>query len=208
MNKLKNAMKGIVKYLRELSVVVGGIVITFGISHLIEVNNNKKDLNEYLLAVKLELQSNLEPLNRAHDNYKLFAGFEHYLQNNDWSNLHADSVSYYSQSFFYHPTFVPQTSAFEMFKSSGLMRLLKDKKKLQGLWHCYANLEATKEINNSYNQLKDRELDKHSALSLISTQKFDPQKLYGFLSSGVAENYANIFESCIKEVETMISQLP
>jgi hypothetical protein len=201
-------MKSIGKYLRELSVVVGGILITFGISHLVEVNNNKKDLNEYLLAVKLELQSNLKVLNIALDDYKLFAGFEHYLQNNDWSNLHADSVSYYSHSFFYHPHFIPRTAAFEMFKSSGLMRLMKDKEKMQNLWYCYVYLEGAKDTNNSYNQLKDRELDKHSALSLISTQKFDPQKLYGFLSSGVAENYANIFENCTKEVETMISQLP
>ncbi len=44
----KKSMNPIVKFLRELLVVVTGIAITLGTGVWINNNNNKKDLKQYL----------------------------------------------------------------------------------------------------------------------------------------------------------------
>ena len=60
--KTNLSMQTIGKYLRELSVVVVGIAITFGISNWISNRNSKKDLEEYLNAIRLELNINVEEI--------------------------------------------------------------------------------------------------------------------------------------------------
>ena len=52
-------MKSITKYLRELSVVVAGIAITFIASNWISNRNAQKELANDLEAVRIELEDNL-----------------------------------------------------------------------------------------------------------------------------------------------------
>lgn len=53
------SLKSITKYLRELSVVVAGIAITFIASNWISNRNAQKELANDLEAVRIELEDNL-----------------------------------------------------------------------------------------------------------------------------------------------------
>ena len=55
-------MKKILKYLRELSIIIIGVAITAGVGFWINNRNNKKDLESHLIAVKLELEYNAKSL--------------------------------------------------------------------------------------------------------------------------------------------------
>ena len=58
MNKSKKTIRPIVKYFRELSIVVVGVAITVGIGLFVNNSNNRKDQKQYLNAIKLELEEN------------------------------------------------------------------------------------------------------------------------------------------------------
>ena len=62
MNKSKKSIQSIVKYLRELSVVIAGIGFTVGIGLWVNNSNNKKDLERYLFAIEFELEENVKKL--------------------------------------------------------------------------------------------------------------------------------------------------
>jgi len=206
-SNIKFLTKEIGKYLRELSVVVVGIAITFTISNWIESRNNKKELEENLETVKLELQENLKIVNDLNrDFYKHVAGFSNYLQNNDWQNLNKDSLKYYSDYALYIPDFIVKTSAFEMLKTSGLMRLIKDKKMIQALWNSYFFLERLKIANDSYRQIEITEMERMKFFS-IKTSTFDLSQLYGFYSNRLANDLSYSFEYASKVIEETLSQL-
>jgi len=59
-NKSKISIKPIVQYFRELSVVVIGVAVTVSLGFWVNNKNNEKDLTEYLTALKIELEENID----------------------------------------------------------------------------------------------------------------------------------------------------
>jgi hypothetical protein len=142
--KNKKPLRKIRVYFRELSIITIGVAITLVISAWISSVNNRKDLKLYLNAVKLELEEN-----KAHfENHRSFlqhsVNYANYLISTDIKSLNIDSVNRYMHIIHFYTVFPLQTSAFEMFKISGMMRLIDDKKLLQSLWRTYNQLGEIK----------------------------------------------------------------
>jgi len=185
MNKSKNLNRPILKYLRELSVVVIGISITVGIGLGVNRSNSKKDLELYLSAVKLELEENERNLDKYAAWLQKSYRYAEYLRLNDKKSLNRDSLWYYSTStsfyddvdrdnygcgFFSTRSFssIFTTNAFEMLKFSGTMRQLKNKELLLSIWNTYVFLEEFKVMLDSAFQEKAEEAKRE--LPLLFTE--------------------------------------
>jgi len=115
-----------------------------------------------------------------------------YLQSHDRQSIHKDSIrgwDYPGIGAIRKTAF--QTSAFEMFKVSGSMRLIKDKELLRNIWRSYLDLEMVKDLIDTYYQLKMDESIKTNQLELAGVQI--PIPLYDFFYSYA---YFGAFELC------------
>ncbi|MCC8173893.1 MAG: hypothetical protein LIO65_05815, partial [Odoribacter sp.] len=85
-------MKNIIKYFREISVVVIGIAITFLVSDWISQRNEKKTVNRYLAAVMIELEDNRNLVREKQLFYKKTHDLAMYLLRDKPENHHPDSI--------------------------------------------------------------------------------------------------------------------
>ncbi len=156
--KNKDTFKGIVKYLRELSVVVVGIAITFSVNNWISYKNEQKDLKRYLELVKMELEDNLGVVQQQFEFYDQTGKLAKYLfSSGKQENLQADSLDKYVEVMRDLKYMSYKTSAFEMLKSSGTMRLIKDKDFLKSILDSYSQMEYAKMMGDRELEMKNKE---------------------------------------------------
>jgi hypothetical protein len=149
------SVKPIVKYLREVSVVVIGVAITVGIGLWINNNNIRKDQKQYLDAILLELKENAEKFDDYAKDLRKSVGYSNYLHSlhRDIKSISKDSIDYYAFDNedglgwgSWNPVILYTEDAFEMFKSSGAMRQVDDKELLLSIWKVYNLMRSTQNI--------------------------------------------------------------
>lgn len=150
----KSALRSVAKYLRELSIVVLGIVITFGVSSWISARNEKQDIQRYLDAVRLELDDNLLSMRNEFDYYDRAEKLAKYLRSDIPERLKMEDIAKYDDVVRNAHFIVFKTSAFEMLKSSGMMRLIKDKGLSKSIIDCYVYMDGVKSFGNDH--MKDK----------------------------------------------------
>jgi len=160
MKRTNDSTQAILKYFRELSIVVIGVFITFGLSVLIYNNNNKNDLKQYLNAVKLELEQNISDIEQGIILMQRSVDYANYLKSNDKKTLCWDTIINYEDAFYTIQTFTFKTSAFEMFKLSGIMRQMNNKELLLSIWNAYTGMDERKTLLEWGFQLKSEDLKK------------------------------------------------
>ena len=170
--KSETSIKKIVKYLRELSIIVVGIVITVGTGLWVNNSSNKKDQQQYLDAIKLELEENARMFDLCAKRLQKSVKYVHYITSLDKTPFNEDSLAYYTytDSYEYGIGYIQSLSAmfpanaFEMFKFSGAMRQIKDKELLQEIWRVYALIELSKLNLDRFMQIKEEEANKYRQL--------------------------------------------
>ena len=178
MVKSNHPINKIGKYIRELSVVVVGIAITVSLGILVNNSNNKKDLELYLNAVKLELQQNIEDIEDQIELMQESVKYADYLKAHNKKSLNSDSIMSYANAFYTVQSITFKTYAFEMLKLSGTMRLMDDKELLFSLWEAYTNMDALKSLLEMGIQLKFEEMKKE--LPMIADGKTDFIPMFTF----------------------------
>ena len=144
------------KYLREVSVVIIGVAVTFIGSDWISTRKAKNDLDRYLNAVKIELEDNLEIFREKADYYERLGEFAHYLASDLPQNLSRDTIALLHDATGNFPlmthifTLNYKSSAFEMLKTSGTMHLISDNYLFQSIMDAYAELQQVKNESDSY----------------------------------------------------------
>lgn len=111
-------MRKVGKYFCEVSVVIIGVTLTLMATSWINSCSEKKDLRLYLDAVKLELEDNLNMLQKAEEYIDKTLQLSEYLALNESEKHSRDSLKKYksiTQSFYF---FVYKTEAFDRFKIS------------------------------------------------------------------------------------------
>ena len=197
-------MKDIIKYLRELSIIVVGIAITVLSGLWINQKNNEKDIELYFENIKMELQENLNDLNGLKYYYEKSANYSDYLMKNNMQNLHPDTLSEYNDLTMMHVFFTYKSSAFKMFETSGTMRLVKDKSKITSIWNCYDAFEFLKIINDFYIERKVSFVERIPGLTITNVSQ---ELLFGFYANEMAENWAGLFAIHTKHIEETIAKL-
>ncbi len=206
--KTKDAFKNGTKYFRELSVVVVGIIITFGLSNWIGNRNEKKDVQRYLEAVKVELEDNLVIVKRQFEFYDQTGKLARYLLSDEPEKLRADSLAKYEKIRGYIDYMTYKTSSFEMLKSSGAMRLVKNKELLKSMIDCYRLMEYTKNAADKYTDTKWNELTRAFVDNAVPKADFDLRepkyrRLFNFFSIDI-QGEGN-FRDCEKQIEKTLS---
>ena len=160
-------MEKIGKYLREVSVVVIGVAITLFASYRITNKNEKRDMALYLKSIKLELEENIRILDETHQLLiQPGINYSDYLRSHDKKSLNADSLKYYiDKTVFNISSITINTNAFDMFKTSGNMRLVDNKEQLLSIWDSYAKLIELKQGFDMFSQMKLEEMKKFFYLS-------------------------------------------
>lgn len=207
-NKTVSSTKKAIKYLRELSIVVVGIAITLGLNNLLTVRNEKKDMQLYLNAIKLELEANSAEIDRWITIAKREADYTRYLAEHDVKALDPDTIKYYSDFCYQMSTFPDQSDAFEMFKTSGSMRFIKDKDFLMDIWRAYGQLDFLKNhIDVFYNKNKLEEIRKEIQLEKEGEPVTVP--LYDFFMSPYdhTDNLQRICEVTNEVLEKTITKI-
>lgn len=201
----KTTFKSTTKYLRELSVVVLGVAITFTLNDWVSARNEKKDVQRYLEAIQLELEDNLAIVQEQYKFYDRTGKFAQYLLSNKLEKLSVDSLSKYSSVKGYITYMIYKSSAFEMLKSSGAMRLIKDKELLKSIIDCYKLMETAKSGGDKYMETKWNELySTFTANGLPSnTDDYDIRelkyrRLFNFFS--VHTHGENNFKACEQQI--------
>ena len=194
-------MKHIGKYLRELSVIVVGIAITVTSGIWINNRNNQKDINLYLENIKMELQKNLEDVYLVKEYYDFAARYSEYLLTNKIKNINPDTLNQYAVLTKALPFFTYRSSAFDMFKASGMMRLIKDKNKVMSIWNSYDALEYLKITNDFYIQRKVAVIEN---LNGFVEGDVKQELLFGFYTNGMTENWAKAFATHSDYIEKTI----
>jgi hypothetical protein len=155
---LNNTFKESGKTFRDVMVVVIGIAITFSLNNWISNKNERKDVQLYLEAVKIELEANLKDVENHTKYYQHAMELSEYLNSHKLEDYQLDSIEKHYWMMFSTYTFKCKTSAFEMLKISGAMRLLKDKTFLSNIWDMYAMLEFLKVTDQEYELRKGDEI--------------------------------------------------
>lgn len=209
----KPQLKKPIKYLRELSVVIIGVAVTFIGSDWISNQKSKNDLKRYLEAVKIELHDNLEIIREKAEFYRYTGEFAHYLTSDLPENLSTDSLEYLMEQgdfgvFSHIFTLTYKTSAFEMLKSSGTMHLISENALFQNIMDCYAGMEYIKQESDNY---MARKLDiiygsimKHQTYSV---DLLDPAFREEYFFFAIYIQLDVIFEECVAQIEETLSLL-
>ena len=166
---MKISSEKIGKYLREISVVVIGVAITLSVSYWITSRKEKRDIALDLNTIKLELEENLKTLDEYNQDFiQRSVNYSNYLRSHDKKSLNVDTLKYYTYInpvvFNVSPIMI-KTSAFEMFKTSGSMRLVNNRELLLSIWDSYTNLVELKENFDMMSQIKLEEMKNYFYLN-------------------------------------------
>ncbi len=163
MKKLSwSTIKSIVKsyrlgsYLREFSIVAGGVLFTFWGSNMINENARQKEVHETMLLVIKELkynQNSLEKIINLTDKDVYMSSL--LIQNNlDITSIPKDTLYKYPKLFSNLSSLEYRKDALEVLKGSSLMQYISNKQMLQEILQTYYQLEQEQENIDSYYTLK------------------------------------------------------
>lgn len=163
-------------YLRQLSIVIAGIVITFIASDAISAHTKQKEVNQITGMVRDELSDNLESLHflqqRLKLEHELFSLIRKHIQ--DFNKLSPDTLAKYTSLPGNDYTYIFKTQSFDVLKNSNIIPHIKNKLFLRSLFSCYNSLELAQTWINTYYQSKTQTTEKW----LSTLELPDNQKLY------------------------------
>ena len=208
MKKSKISRNPVLKFFRELLVVVTGITITVGTGLWVNKKNNEKDLKQYLAALKIELEQNAENFEQYAKMLQKSIRYANYIQLHDEKSINQDTINYYSHSEDGLGWAVIQSinifnkNAFEMFKISGVMRQMGDKELLMYIWGIYGKMEDVQIFFDLCFQIKREESMKELQLRAEGKTIIIPMKIF-YRNSFSHEMVRNCMETSERLKETL-----
>jgi hypothetical protein len=211
--KVKELLRESIKYIRELSIIVVGISITFLADDWIKQSKDKKDLQYYLEAVHNELNLNLECTQRMFDDHTQAEALGRYLRSTKPGHINKDSIQRYNNVISGRPISLYQKNAFEMLKISGTMHLIKDKAISKSIMDVYSLIEANDQIGETFFAARQDLLTEiiinspNTTFEEVVEDLSAPQyrRLYNFHS--MQNDTSSLFQYCIGRIETTMEML-
>ena len=209
MRKSKKPQNKIVKYLREVSVVVIGVAITLSASYLITRSSEKRDMRLYMEAIKIELEENTKIINKTINYLKPTVNYSAYLRSHNKKSLNKDSINNYLHACFYVESFIFKKNAFETFKSSGMMRLISNKELLLAIWDMYDKLIILKQYIDEYETRRWNYMEKEIPLieNVEELSKHDYIFMYDFYKIEYSEGILIESEQVLKKIKEVLLKL-
>lgn len=167
-------------YLRELSVVIVGILITLLITGLINDYNRKKELRGMLSLVTEELEENAGMLHAIQHNWEREQYAFSLLQHNisDLDSMPADTLEKYRSAIGNLHYFKFKEDYYDVLKSSVLTQYIKDKAIMARLSATYGTLSNLAEQLERYSVQK-------SEFYYPMLQNMEPEETYRWMNGTV-----------------------
>ena len=163
-DKTKKWKDRIKDFLWEVFIILVAVNITIWFHNWSDKRHEKKDMILYLNTIKLELEDNKKMLDETVIQLQPSVRYADYLRTHDKKTLNADTIKSYAQYYLSANNIRIKTNAFDMFKTSGNMRLVDDKELLLSIWEIYAKLADIEQAFNTFMQLKVENMIKASQL--------------------------------------------
>jgi len=163
-DKTKKWKDRIKDFIWEVFIILVAVNITIWFHNWSDKRHEKRDMALYLNTIKLELEDNKKMFEETVIQLQPSVRYANYLRTHDKKTLNADTIKFYAQYYFTANTIRIKTNAFDMFKTSGNMRLVDDKELLLSIWEIYAKLADIEQAFNSFMQLKLDNMIKESQL--------------------------------------------
>lgn len=209
--KQKFSMKTTMRYLRDLSIVVAGIAVTLYVNDKVTNQGEKRDLKLYLNAIKMELEENIKIIDDAIEVLQPSLRYAEYLVSHPKDSLNKDTIVsrfFSDNAILTTQTCTFKTNAFDMFKSSGVMRLVNDKDLLLSLWDMYDYFNVTKEIVDWNFKTKWEDVKKElSTVEIGKDNDSDKPPLYSYHIIGVPGSLLNTYEEVLRKTKEMVLML-
>lgn len=153
--KVKTTVKSwrVGDYIRQFSIVVAGIIVTFLGSDLITEHTRQKEVRATMLLVAEELEYNRGELHRIKNLLDIDIHMSRLLVNQamDISEIPGDTLWKYGKLFNNMDDFIYRTDALEVLKGSSLMQYIPDKRMLQDVLQTYFELgRKQKDVSDYY----------------------------------------------------------
>ena len=212
MNKTNNSLNRLGKYFREVSVVVIGVAITLSASYLISLRNEKRDMALYMSAIKMEMEDNIKTFDEAIEYYQPSIRYTEYLLTHDKNSLNKDTINNYISVFYSSKSFSFKTNAFEMFKSSGIMRLINDKQLLLSIWDVYADIVLLRESLDWGDKLKRDYMIKEVSMAIVNNGTLELKTkgeapMYSFYIMNISNSLLKACEEALESSKELLEKM-
>lgn len=144
-------------YVRQISVVVIGILITFAGSNLITNCSEKRDIQSTMLLIKEELKRNKQQFEYIVSEFSKDERLSTLLVENNMNcrAISEDSLKQFNRIMGHIRSYSYTRNALDILKNSMLMQKISDKEFLLSLSEIYETLEGFKLSMNGYYDMKD-----------------------------------------------------
>jgi hypothetical protein len=207
MKKTKLSTKTIVRYIRDFSIVVAGIAVTLYVNYKVTNKGEKRDMNLYLNAIKIELEENIKELDKAVAFSQREVRYAEYIGSHNKESVEKDTVNSYVDVFFSVQIYTFKMNAFDMFKYSGTMRLMDNKELLLSIWDIYDNLSAVYESMEWVGKAKWEDLRKELSVLIENDMKITGIPMYNYYHSGFAQNTLKNCEELRQKLKELAEKL-
>lgn len=148
-------------YILQLSVVILGVLITFGGSNILNKRAKAKEITNAMELIKIELEMNRENIEEIGKALAIEQKASRYALRfeNNISEASTDSLEIYLYYPFRVNIFRAKTDALEMFKMSSLAQQVRDKKLILQIIKAYNEITSVEDIVKWYYDLKTEYLN-------------------------------------------------
>ena len=143
-------------YLRELSVVILGVAVTFAGSAMITNHTVRKNIKENMRLIKIELEKNVMKLHEAMDYIAADVHIGREMLSRDYRSIPPDTLRMYAHAISYLQPYSYTDDALEMLEASALMPDVRNKHLLLYIIRCYeafGNFGSVMDFYNSKNAI-------------------------------------------------------
>lgn len=214
----------VTKYLRDLSIVIIGVLITLLITTFITHKSKQNEVDRAMILIKTEMEENLYSLQKIQHKWeteqKIYALIRENI--NHIEQIPADSLRLYKKVIGDKHSLSIDTDSYEVFKSSLLMQYIENKEFLSQLSRVYgmqqliadklAHYTAFKAdgLNHLMNHSDQADLDRWMTSSSIYdfyNMPLNDNVFRTFVYSGGSLISINEFEQCQHEISLLIERL-
>lgn len=148
-------------YILQLSVVILGVIVTFGGSTLLSERAKAKEIANTMEMIKIELEMNKKDIQEISQYLAAEQKMSRYLLHfeNNLSEASEDTLKMQLNFPFRINRFKARTDALEMFKMSSLAQQIQDKKLILQIIKTYTEIKAVEDVVKWYYDLKSKYLE-------------------------------------------------
>lgn len=204
-------------YLRDLSIVILGVAVTFIGSALITRHTVNKDIRENMRLIKIELDKNVMKVHEIMDYIAEDVRIGREVLSQDYRMLPQDTLAAYASAVSRVQIFSYTQDALEILKASSLMPDVKDKQLLLNIFRCYeafGNVVAAVEFYNNRKQWALTYNDDKDYIVMRDGNVYDRWELYmnsdymcDFLSNNHDIVARSDFDAMLEEIQKVIDAI-